>query len=163
MKIALFPGSFDPFTAGHFDVLEGVAPLFDKVVVAVGYNHLKRGMLDVDMRVALIRRAVEVSDSFGSTDIEVISYSGLTADLYRKIGACAVIRGVRTTADFESEKVIDQANRFLEKDFRTLLVPSSDEYSFVSSTVVRDILLNGGDVNPLLPKGVDINDFINKE
>ena len=157
MRLALFPGSFDPFTMGHLDVLKSALKLFDKVVVAVGYNSSKGGLFSPEARVELIKKAIGDMER-----VEVDSYTGLTVDYCRKIGAVCIIRGLRTTTDFELESVIAQANRKMAPDISSIFIPAGHEYSFISSTVVRDVLMNGGDAKCFLPPGIDINDYIHK-
>lgn len=157
MKTAIFPGSFDPFTLGHLDVLHSALKLFDKVIVAVGYNSLKKGFFNPETRVEIIKKAIA-----GMDNVEVCSYTGLTVDLCREKGVHCIVRGLRTTTDFELESVISQANRKMSPDIITIFIPSSHEYSFISSTVVRDVLVNGGDASSFLPESVNIDEFIAK-
>lgn len=161
-RTAIFPGSFDPFTLGHMDVLQSALKLFDKIYIAVGYNHLKHGFLPPQTRVRLIQDAVRPLLGDGA-DIEVVSYTGLTVDLCRDKGTNFIIRGLRTTTDFELESVIAQANRKMQPETVTVFIPASHDYSFISSTVVRDVIINGGDAAPFLPSNIDINDYIHKE
>lgn len=158
MRAAIFPGSFDPFTLGHLDVLHSALQLFDKVYVAVGYNSSKNGFYDPLTRVEIIKKAT--CDLKG---VEVCSYTGLTIDFARKIGVSCIVRGLRTTTDFELESVIAQANKKMAPDIQSIFIPSSHEYSFISSTVVRDVLINGGDASEFLPEGVDINYYNQKK
>lgn len=151
MRKALFPGSFDPFTLGHLDVLLSSLKIFDKIVIAVGYNMQKRGYLSVDERVRIIKESVA-----DIKNVEVASYSGLTIDFCKKIGANFIVRGLRTTTDFELERVIAQANSKMDPSITTLFVPSSAEYAYITSTVVRDVLENGGSVESFMAKGVKI-------
>lgn len=155
---AIFPGSFDPFTLGHMDVLQSALKLFDSITVAVGYNHLKHGFLDYRSRVRLIEDAVKPLVESGKT-VDVISYTGLTVDLCRSRNTNFIIRGLRTTTDFELESVIAQANRKMSPDIVTVFIPASHEYSFISSTVVRDVIINGGDASPFLPQGINIENY----
>src|SRR5574344_462561 len=155
MKTALFPGSFDPFTLGHLDVLHSALKLFDKVVVAVGYNSTKGGFFDPEIRVEIIKKATE-----GMKNVEVCSYTGLTVDFCKEKGANCIIRGLRTTTDFELESVIAQANRKMAPEILCIFIPAGHEYSFISSTVVRDVLINGGDAKCFLPKNIDINYYL---
>lgn len=158
MKTAIFPGSFDPFTLGHLDVLRSALQLFDKVIVAVGYNSTKSGFFDPATRVEIIRKAVE-----GIPNVEVCSYKGMTIKFAEKMGASCIVRGLRTTTDFELESVIAQANKKMSPSIQSVFIPSSHEYSFISSTVVRDVLMNGGDAAEFLPKGIDINYYLTKK
>jgi len=155
MRTALFPGSFDPFTLGHLDILRSALQMFDKVIVAVGYNSAKSGFFNPDLRVKIIEDAVA-----GMDNVEVCSYRGLTVDFCKKVGADYIIRGLRTTTDFEMESVIAQANRKMAPEIQSIFIPSGHEYSFISSTVVRDVLNNGGSAKCFLPKNVDIDKYL---
>lgn len=151
MKKAVFPGSFDPFTRGHLDVLQSSLRVFDKVVVAVGYNVSKSGLFTVGERLSIIGDSVA-----GIENVEIESYTGLTIDFCNNIGAEFIIRGIRSTTDFDFEQVIAQANAKMSPNIQTVFIPSSAEFSFITSTVVRDVLLNGGDAQLFLVKGVDV-------
>jgi len=151
MKKAVFPGSFDPFTRGHLDVLQSSLRVFDKVVVAVGYNVSKSGLFTVEERLSIIGESVA-----GMENVEIQSYTGLTIDFCNNIGAEFIIRGIRSTTDFDFEQVIAQANAKMSPNIQTVFIPSSAEFSFITSTVVRDVLLNGGDAQLFLVKGVDV-------
>lgn len=151
MKKAVFPGSFDPFTRGHLDVLQSSLRVFDKVIVAVGYNVSKSGLFTVEERLSIIGESVA-----GMENVEIQSYTGLTIDFCNKTGAEFIIRGIRSTTDFDFEQVIAQANAKMSPNTQTVFIPSSAEFSFITSTVVRDVLLNGGDAQMFLVKGVDV-------
>ena len=151
MKKAVFPGSFDPFTRGHLDVLQSSLRVFDKVIVAVGYNVSKSGLFTVEERLSIIGESVA-----GMENVEIQSYTGLTIDFCNKTGAEFIIRGIRSTTDFDFEQVIAQANAKMSPNIQTVFIPSSAEFSFITSTVVRDVLLNGGDAQLFLVKGVDV-------
>lgn len=157
MRTAVFPGSFDPFTLGHLDVLNSALKLFDKVIVAVGYNSGKKGFFPPKTRVEIIKQAIG-----GNSRVEICSYTGLTVDLCREKNANFIVRGLRTTTDFDLESVISQANRTMEPELLTVFIPAGHEYSFISSTVVRDVIVNGGDASTFLPEGVDIHEFIER-
>lgn len=159
MRTAIFPGSFDPFTLGHLDVLESAIKLFDKIIIAVGYNRQKIEFLSPESRVELIKDAIASLKNF-KTKLEVTAYSGLTIDFCKNVKAEYIIRGLRTTTDFEMESVIAQANRRMEHDIITVFIPASHQFSFISSTVVRDIILNGGDASIFLPQGINIKNYI---
>lgn len=159
MRIAFFPGSFDPFTIGHKDVLCSALAMFDKVIVAVGYNSTKKGFLSPEQRVEIIEDSVADLKANGS-NIEVISYTGLTIDACKGHNARFIVRGVRTTADFEMESVIAQANRKLAPQITTIFVTASNEYSYISSTIVRDIVINGGDAKDFMSENVDIKKYL---
>ena len=155
MRTALFPGSFDPFTLGHMDILRSALTLFYKVIVAVGYNSAKSGFFTPDLRVQIIRDAVA-----GMDNVEVCSYTGLTVDFCKEKGAGWIIRGLRTPTDFEMESVIAQANRKMAPEILSIFIPAGHEYSFISSTVVRDVLNNGGSARCFLPTNVDIDHYL---
>ncbi len=155
MKIAVFPGSFDPFTLGHLEVLKSALKIFDKVIVAIGNNASKGGFFPVELKVQIAQDAVA-----GMPNVEVCSFSGLTVDFCVEKGAKFIVRGMRTTTDFELERAISQANKRMRPSILTVFIPSSHEYSFISSTVVRDVLVNGGKATDFIPKNVDINKYL---
>jgi pantetheine-phosphate adenylyltransferase len=152
MKIAVFPGSFDPFTLGHLDVLRSALSLFDKIIVAVGYNMQKQGFCTVEERLRIIRESVSEFPN-----VEADSYRGLTIDYCRRVDAEFIVRGLRTTTDFELERVIAQANSKMDPGITTVFIPSGHEFAFITSTVVRDVMANGGDISPFMAKGVKVN------
>ena len=149
---AVFPGSFDPFTKGHLDVLQSSLRVFDRVVVAVGYNNSKSGLFTIKERIEIIKESVK-----NIPNVEVESYTGLTIDFCNSVGADFIVRGIRSTTDFDFEQVIAQANFKLSPNIQTVFIPSSAECSFITSTVVRDVLLNGGDATIFLASGVDLS------
>jgi pantetheine-phosphate adenylyltransferase len=155
-RLAVFPGSFDPFTLGHLDVLRSALRLFDGITIAVGYNVQKSGLFSPEARVEMIKIATA-----NYPDVNVESYSGLTVDFCRSKKIPFIIRGLRTTTDFELEQVIAQANNKMAPEVITVFIPAGPELSFISSTVVRDVLLNGGDVQRFIPTGIDLKKFIN--
>lgn len=159
MKVAIFPGSFDPFTCGHKDIVRQSLDLFDKVIIAVGYNSSKRGFLQVEDRMQIIRESISDLKT-DKTNVEIISYNGLTIDTCAKYGAQFIVRGVRGSADFEMESTIAQANKKLNPEISTIFLTASQEFSYVSSTIVRDIVLNGGDPKDFICKGIDIKKYI---
>lgn len=133
--LALFPGSFDPFTAGHEAILRRMLPLFDKVVVAVGVNSEKHYMFSVDERLALIRKKLPDCPT-----VEVTSYSGMTIDLCHRLGAKVIIRGIRTAKDFEYEQTVAAVNRLQDPAIETLLVMADPDHINISSTLEREKL-----------------------
>jgi len=159
MRISVFPGSFDPFTTGHLDILRCALGISDKVIIAVGNNHLKKGMFSVRERMEIIRESIAPLIEEGA-DIEVTCYSGTTVNFCREAGAGIIVRGVRTTADFENETIIAHANRRLDNNIQTVFFPADCSNSFVSSTVVRDILINGGDTSGFICGGIDIKKYL---
>jgi len=147
MKIAVFPGSFDPITLGHVDLIERIAPLFDKIIVAIGFNSTKSsGMFDLKERQLFIANAFSSNPS-----IEIATYEGLTIDFCKKVGAKTIIRGLRNTVDFEFEKSIAQMNKDLAPEIETLFLFTTPAYSAINSSIVRDIIRNGGNANQFLP------------
>lgn len=146
MKIAVFPGSFDPFTLAHQDLVERALPLFDKIIIAVGYNANKKGMLDHDERVKCIHevfRNIKV--------VEVLKYNGLTVDFCQKVGAKYILRGLRNTGDFEFENAIAQNNLLLNPVVESYFLMSRSGKAHISSTIVRDVWFNGGDIRAMVP------------
>lgn len=147
MKIALFPGSFDPITIAHVDILMRALPLFDKIVVGIGLNSSKQNFLSAETRLHMIEQVF-----INQPKVEVATYEGLTIDFCKKINASYMLRGVRSSADFEYERAISQINKTMMPEAETILLLSQPEYSAISSTIVRDILRNHGDVSPFVPK-----------
>ena len=148
MKRALFPGSFDPFTLGHVDIIKRALPLFDQIIIAIGINAEKKYMFSLEDRVRFIE------DNYkGNPKIQVETYTGLTIDLCKKLNIEFILRGLRNPADFEFEKAIAQTNRKLST-IETVFLLTSAETSFISSSIVRDVLRNGGNVSVLVPKSV---------
>ncbi len=147
MKIALFPGSFDPVTKAHVDILRRSVGLFDKVVIGIGLNSLKAAFLDIETRKKMLE-AVFADEK----KVEVVTYEGLTVEFCKKINAAYMIRGIRTVSDFEYEKAIAQMNHALVPEIESIFIVSKPGYSSISSTIVRDILRNNGDVRQFIPK-----------
>ena len=155
MKIALFPGSFDPVTKAHVDILKRSLPLFDKVVIGIGLNSTKAPFLSIETRKAMLR-AVFANEP----KVEVQTYEGLTVEFCKLIQAKYMIRGIRTVSDFEYEKAIAQMNHALEPEIESIFIVSKPGYSSISSTIVRDIMRNKGDVRQFLPKeAIDLLKF----
>ena len=145
MRKVLFPGSFDPFTKGHADIVRRALALFGEVVIAVGYNEQKAGWMPVEERVAAIKRLYA-----NEPRIKVDSYTGLTVDFAREHGITAIVRGVRTTADFEYETQLADVNRQLT-GIETILLSASPELASLSSSVVRELARFGRDISSFLP------------
>ncbi len=147
MKIALFPGSFDPVTKAHVDILKRALPLFDKVIIGIGLNSTKAAYLTLEKRKEMLR-AVFADEP----KVEVQTYEGLTVEFCKKIQSNYMIRGIRTVSDFEYEKAIAQMNHALEPEIESIFIVSKPGYSSISSTIVRDIMRNNGDVKQFIPK-----------
>ena len=148
-KTAFFPGSFDPFTAGHLNILKRALTMFDEVVIAVGINQDKRGFFDMDQRMDIIRQATA-----GMEGVRVIKYDSLTVDACRQLGIRHIVRGVRNMLDFENERSIADANRRLAPEIETIIIPTAQEFAHISSSAVRDILRHDGDTSLFMPEGV---------
>lgn len=149
MKTAIYAGSFDPITNGHMDILEQASEIFDKVIIAVAYNPNKKGFLPIEKRLELINQSVA-----HFKNVEVDSYEGLTVNYANKVGAKFLIRGLRNPSDFDYELQISQTNNALDKNIDTIFFTSKLENNFVSSSMIREIYLNKGDISKFVPKCV---------
>ena len=154
-RVAIFPGSFDPFTRGHQCVVDEALKLFDRVVIAIGHNTAKRGMLSPEVRKQLIEEVYA-----GEERVEVTTYTTLTGDEARRVGASAIVRSVRSATDFDYERTIERANRHIYPDLTTVIVLAPAEVEHISSSLVRELRAFGHDVSTLMPKGVDIERFM---
>ena len=148
MKRAIFPGTFDPFTLGHLDILNRSKLIFDEVIIGIGKNDEKTSMFSIEKRIELIKSIISKEDK-----IEVMSYNGLTIDFCKKVNADFIVRGVRNNGDFEFEKAIARTNRLLSK-IETVFLLTSAKTSFISSSIVRDLIKNNGDYSELVPKKI---------
>jgi len=148
-KVALFPGSFDPFTAGHLNILKRALTMFDEVVIAAGVNQDKRGFFTNEQKLDIISQAVR-----GIPGVSIIEYDCLTIDICRKLGIRHMVRGVRNMLDFENERAIADANRRLAPEIETIIIPTAQEFAHISSSAVRDLLKHKGDTSLFLPEGV---------
>ncbi|MBR4440983.1 MAG: pantetheine-phosphate adenylyltransferase [Bacteroidales bacterium] len=153
-KIAVFPGSFDPLTVGHESLIIRGLDIFDKIIVAVGINNDKKGFMPVDKRLELIKSVFA-----NRPRIEVKTYSNLTVDFCIENGATHILRGLRTSADFEYERAIAQVNRLMKPEVDSVFLLSHPEYSSVSSSLVREIVNYHGDARKFLPAGIDFEYF----
>ena len=152
MKIAVYPGSFDPITFGHLDVVERAAAVFDRVILAVLVNPQKAVMLPTEVRLTVIREAVdEAGLAEIASRIHVESFDGLTVDFCRRLGAHFIVRGLRAISDFESELQMAHTNRKLEPEVDTVFFMTALEHSYLSSSLVKEISLFGGDVSQMVP------------
>lgn len=150
MKRALFPGSFDPITLGHFDIIRRALALFDEIVVAIGVNGDKNYMFTIEQRKEFIEKAFA-----DEPKVKISTYQGLTVDYCREIDAQFILRGLRNPADFEFEKAIAHTNRTLSK-IETVFLLTAARTSFISSSIVRDVIRNNGDYTVLVPESVRV-------
>ena len=150
-RIALFPGSFDPFTCGHESIVRRALPLFDKFVIAIGVNADKRSFMTMEQRKAWIESVFK-----DDPQVEVITYTGMTVDIAREVGAQFIVRGVRIIQDFENEKHLAEVNRDLT-GIETILLYTLPEYSHISSSIVRELYRYGQDVSRYLPEDADLS------
>ena len=150
MKIAIYPGSFDPITKGHLDILKNASGIFDKVIIAVARNGEKKGFLSNEERVELIKKSIE-----GLDNVEVDAFEGLTIEYAKKRGAEILIRGLRAVSDFEYEMQLSQTNSALCDEIKTVFLTTKPKYNFISSSTIREILQNNGDISKFVPQAVN--------
>jgi len=148
-KIAVFPGSFDPITVGHQSVIIRACDLFDRIIVAIGENADKKSYFDIEQRLEWIEKVFA-----HESRVSVLRYTGLTVDLCRKVNARYILRGLRTSADFEFERSIGQVNKKLHPGIETVFLLAAPEHTSINSSIVRDILRHGGDPGEFVPKEV---------
>ncbi|WP_236976031.1 pantetheine-phosphate adenylyltransferase [Membranihabitans maritimus] len=151
MKIAVFPGSFDPITKGHKDIVTRALPLFDKIIIAIGVNNQKQYLYTLDQRVQWLKKVFE-----GEEKVTVDHFEGLTAHYCNRINAGYLIRGLRNAADFDYEKTISQLNNIVGHDLETVFFISRPQYSHISSTIVREIIKGEGDASPFIPQEITL-------
>lgn len=149
-RICLFPGTFDPVTLGHIDIINRAIPLFDKIYVGIGINAAKNPMFSAEQRMEWFQEIYKLEPKVVS-----VVYDGLTVNYCKEIGATFILRGIRYVSDFEYEKTIADANRTLDKNIETIFLTGEPKYTSVASTIVRDIIRNGGDASPFLPDEVN--------
>jgi pantetheine-phosphate adenylyltransferase len=150
-RIAVFPGSFDPITRGHESVILRAVPLFDKIIVAVGINAEKKSYFTLEQRLEWLKEVFR-----NEPGISIMQYEGLTIDFCREVKAKFLLRGLRTSADFEFERSIGQINKQMEPDIETIFLLTAPEYTALTSSIVRDIVRNGGDPAPFVPVAISI-------
>ncbi len=150
MKIAIYPGSFDPITKGHLDVLKTGSEIFDKVIIAVSKNSSKKGFLTVEERVELIRASIT-----DLPNVEVDSFDGLTVEYAKQKGATTLLRGLRAVSDFEYEMQLSQTNSALAKEITTIFLITKPKYNFISSSTIKDVATMGGDISKFVPEPVN--------
>ena len=157
-KIAVFPGSFDPFTIGHEGIVRRALELFNEIIIAVGANALKKSYYSLETRKEMIAKVF--SDE---PRVKVDHYEGLTVDYCVKKGAKYILRGLRTAADFEFERAIAQVNKALKSDVESVFLLTIPEHASVTSTIVRDIIRSGGDASQFVPSAVNLKDYRGEE
>lgn len=149
-RICLFPGTFDPVTLGHIDIINRAIPLFDKIYVGIGINSSKSPMFSAEQRMEWFKEIYK-----DVPNVESVIYDGLTVNYCKSINAHFILRGIRYVSDFEYEKTIADANRTLDPDIETIFLTGEPKYTSVASTIVRDIIRNGGNASPFLPEVVN--------
>lgn len=154
-RIAIFPGSFDPFTRGHEAIVNEALTLFDKVIIAIGHNPAKRGFLSIEARKRLIERVYHNNER-----VEVSTYTSLTGSEAKRLGATTIIRSLRNATDFEYERTMERANRHIFPELKTIMLLAPADVEHISSSLVRELHLFGHPTKELLPQGIDINDYI---
>ncbi|MDY0097759.1 MAG: pantetheine-phosphate adenylyltransferase [Bacteroidales bacterium] len=157
-RIAVFPGSFDPFTIGHEGIVLRALSLFDELIIAVGSNALKKTYYPLGARQEIIKKVF-----MNEPRITVDHYEGLTVDYCRKKGASYLVRGLRTSADFEFERAVAQVNKVLAPEVESVFFLTAPEHAHVNSYIVRDIIRNGGDASMFVPAAININDYRGEE
>ena len=153
-KVAVFPGSFDPITIGHEAIVRRALNLFDEIVIAVGANTLKKSFYTLETREEMIKKVFH-----NEQRIRIDHYEGLTVDYCNIIGARFILRGLRTSADFEFERAIAQVNKVMAPDIETVFLLTVPEHSHINSTIVRDIIKNGGDASIFVPVAIDLKNY----
>ncbi len=154
-KIAIFPGSFDPFTIGHESIVLRARYLFDSIIIGIGVNSGKKALLSVESRVAMIN---EIFKNVPAVSVD--SFEGLTVDFCKRVNANYMLRGIRTAADFEYERAIAQINKKMLPEVESVFLLTSPEHTPVNSTIIRDIIRNQGDASQFLPACIDINNYL---
>lgn len=150
-KIAVFPGSFDPITVGHVDLVKRALPLFDEIIVAVGINSTKKYLFSLEQRLEWLHQVFEAEPR-----VKVDSFQNLTAHYCQRIGARYLLRGLRNASDFDYEKTISQLNHIVGGGIETVFLIAQPEYSHISSTIVREIIIGGADASPFIPGEISI-------
>ena len=154
-KTAVFPGSFDPFTVGHEDIVLRALDLFDNIIVAIGVHSMKQHLMTIEARLKMINKIFEAHEQ-----VTVDSFEGLTVDYCKKVSTTHMLRGIRTAADFEYERAIAQINKKMLPTVETVFLLTSPEHTPINSTIIREIIRNRGDVSQFIPEGININDYL---
>lgn len=149
-RIAVFPGSFDPVTIGHADIISRALPLFDKLIIGIGVNSQKKYLFPIERRINWFKRMYEFE-----TKIEIESYTGLTVDFCEQKNARYILRGLRTSADFQFERSIAQMNQSMNRNIETIFILTNPSLAAVNSSIVRDIYMNGGDISQFIPEEIE--------
>jgi pantetheine-phosphate adenylyltransferase len=157
-KIAVFPGSFDPFTIGHEAIVRRALSLFDEIIIAVGANALKKSYYSLDTRKEMIAKVFR-----NEPNVKIDHYEGLTVDYCKNKGAKYLLRGLRTAADFEFERAIAQVNRAMASDVESVFLLTIPEHTPINSTIVRDIIRSGGDASRFVPSTINLKDYKGEE
>jgi len=153
-RIAIFPGSFDPFTVGHESIVRRALPLFDKIVIMLGYNSSKKSFFPIEKRESWIKQIFD-----NEPKISVECHEGLTVDFCKKVHANYILRGLRTAADFEFERAIAQVNKMMHPKIESVFLLTLPEHTPINSTIVRDIILHGGDVRKFIPSVLNLEEL----
>jgi len=153
-RIAIFPGSFDPFTVGHESIVNRALPLFDKIIIMIGYNSNKLSFFPLEKRAKWINEVFK-----NEPRVEVETHEGLTVDFCKKVNASYILRGLRTSADFEYERAIAQINKKMLPKIESVFLLTMPEHTPINSTIVRDIILHGGDASMFLPAALNMSEF----
>jgi len=153
-RVAIFPGSFDPFTVGHESVVKRAIPLFDKIVIMIGFNANKRSFFPIEKRLKWINEVFK-----DEPKVTVESHEGLTVDFCKKVNAQYILRGLRTSADFEFERAIAQVNRAMIPEVESVFLLTIPEHSPINSTIVRDIIRSGGDASRFVPSAINLKNY----
>lgn len=153
-RVAIFPGSFDPFTIGHESIVRRALPMFDKIIIMIGFNSNKQSFFPLEKRLKWINQIFE-----DESKVEIQSHEGLTVDFCKQVNANYILRGLRTSADFEYERAIAQVNKKMHPELETVFLLTMPEHTPVNSSIVRDIILHGGDASMFLPKKLNMDEF----
>jgi pantetheine-phosphate adenylyltransferase len=153
-RIAIFPGSFDPFTIGHESIVRRAVPLFDKIYIMIGYNANKTSFFPIEKRMRWINQVFQ-----NEPKVEVRVHEGLTVDFCKEVNARYILRGIRTSSDFEYERAIAQVNKKMHPEIESVFLLTLPEHTPINATIIRDIVSHGGDASMFLPKGLDMNEF----
>lgn len=153
-RIAIFPGSFDPFTIGHESIVKRAIPMFDKIFIMIGNNSNKKPFFSVEKRMKWINEVFKNDDN-----VDVMTHEGLTVDFCKEVNAQYILRGIRTSSDFEYERAIAQVNKNMHPEIETVFLLTLPEHTPVNSSIIRDIIFHGGDASMFLPEGLDMDEF----